>query len=319
MNWLRQVFIDIDVRLRSLFGRRAMRARIEEEMRLHVEMREDSFVQAGSTPAEARLRARREFGNIAVLKESVADVWKYGTLERLLQDLRYGLRTLGRTPGFTAVAILVLALGIGANATVFTFVNAFFLKPLDATDPGRIVRVYSGRAANTSQRLYLEYRDRNTTLEGLAAFQLVSVGLRIDRETEHGFGQIVSGNYFSLLGVPAARGRVLAVSDDRPEAPAVVVLAHAFWRQRFAAAPDVIGRTLSINDRPFTIVGVAPEGFTGIMKPLTGDFWVPLSADTVLRPVLDAGARLDSLSLHLVGRLKPGVPITRAQADLDGC
>lgn len=317
MNWLRQAFIDIRVRLRSLFGRRAMRARIEEEMRLHVEMREDSFVQAGSTPAEARRRARQEFGNIAVLKESVADVWKYGTLERLLQDLRYGLRTLGRTPGFTAVAILVLALGIGANATVFTFVNAFFLKPIDATDPGRIVRVYSGRGANTSQRLYLDYRDRNATLEGLAAVQVVSVGLRIDRETEHGFGQIASGNYFSLLGVPAARGRVLSASDDRPEAPAVVVLAYAFWRQRFAAAPDVIGRTLSINDRPFTIVGVAPEGFSGTMKPLTGDFWVPLSADTVLRPALDAGARLDSLSLHLVGRLKPGVSITRAQADLD--
>ena len=317
MNWLRQAFIDIHVRLRSLFGRRAMRARIEEEMRLHVEMREDAFVQAGSTPAEARRRARREFGNIAVLKESVADVWKYGTLERLLQDLRYGLRTLGRTPGFTTVAILVLALGIGANATVFTLVNAFFLKPIDATDPDRIVRVYSGRGANTSQRLYLDYRDRNATLEGLAAVQVVSVGLRIDRETEHGFGQIASGNYFSLLGVPAARGRVLSASDDRPEAPAVVVLAYAFWRQRFVAAPDVIGRTLSINDRPFTIVGVAPEGFTGILKPLTGDFWVPLSADTVLRPALDPGARLDSLSLHLVGRLKPGVSITRAQADLD--
>jgi predicted permease len=317
MNWLRQAFIDAGVRVRALFGRRAMRARVEEEMRLHVEMREDSFVRAGYTPAEAKRRARREFGNIAVLKESVADMWKYGTLERLLQDLRYGLRTLSRTPGFTAVAILVLALGIGANATVFTFVNAFFLKPIDAIDPGRIVRVYSGRGANTSHRLYLDYRDRNATLEGLAAFQLVSVGLRIDRETEHGFGQIASGNYFSLLGVPAARGRVLAASDDRPEAPAVVVLAHAFWRQRFGAAPDIIGRTLSINDRPFTIVGVAPEGFTGIMKPLTGDFWVPLSADTALRPALDAGARLDSLSLHMIGRLNPGVPITRARADLD--
>jgi predicted permease len=317
MNWLRQAFIDVTVRVRALFGRRAMRARVEEEMRLHVEMREESLVRAGLTLAEAKRRARREFGNIAVLKESVADMWKYGTLERLVQDLRYGLRTLGRTPGFTAVAILVLALGIGANATVFTFVNAFFLKPIDASDPDRVVRVYSGRGANTSHRLYLDYRDRNATLEGLAAFQMVSVGLRIDREIEHGFGQIASGNYFSLLGVPAAHGRVLAASDDRAEAPPVVVLAHAFWRQRFGASPDVIGRTLSINDRPFTIVGVAQEGFTGIMKPLTGDFWVPLSTDTALRPALDAGARLDSLSLHLVGRLKPGVAITRAQADLE--
>jgi predicted permease len=317
MNWLRQAFIDMNVRIRALFGRRAMRARIEEEMRLHVQMREESFVRSGSTPAEARRRARREFGNIAVLKESVADMWKYGTLERLLQDLRYGVRTLGRTPGFTAVAVLVLALGIGANATIFTFVNAYFLKPLDGIDPGRIVRVYSNRQSNTMHRSYREYRDRNSTLEGLAAFQMVSVGLRLDRETEHAFGQIASGNFFSVLGVPSSLGRVLMTSDDRPDAPAVAVLAHGFWRQRFGAAPDVVGRTLAINDRPFTVVGVAAEGFTGVMAPLSPDFWVPLSADGALRPALDDGARLDSLSLHMVGRLKPDVPVARAQADLD--
>jgi predicted permease len=317
MNWLRQAFIDVNVRVRALFGRRAMRARVEEEMRLHVEMREESLVRSGCTPAEARRRARREFGNIAVLKESVADMWKYGTLERLFQDLRYGLRTLGRTPGFTAVAVLVLALGIGANATIFTFVNAYFLKPLDATDPGRIVRVYSNRQANTMHRAYREYRDRNSTLDGLAAFQMVSVGLRLGGEIEHAFGQIASGNLFSVLGVTSSRGRLLMPSDDRLDAPAVALLAHGFWRRRFGADPDVVGRTLSINDRPFTIVGVAAEGFTGVMAPLSPDFWVPLSADSALRPALDDDARLDSLSLHMIGRLKPGVAAARAQADLD--
>src|SRR6187397_2279192 len=187
MNWLRQAFIDVTVRVRALFGRRAMRARVEEEMRLHVEMREDSLVGAGLTPAEARRRARREFGNVAVLKESAADMWKYGTVERLGQDLRYGMRTLRRTPGFTAIAVSILALGIGVNATVFSIINSYFLKQLPVANPDRVVRVYSNRMSNTPIRTYWEFRDRNSTLDGLAAFQMISAGLRIDRENEHAF------------------------------------------------------------------------------------------------------------------------------------
>ncbi len=234
-----------------------------------------------------------------------------------LQDVRYGLRTLIRTPGFTAIAVTVLAIGIGANSVVFSLANAFFLRPLAAPDPENIVRVYSNRYSNTPYRWFVEYRDRNSTLVGLAASQLQSLALRIDTETEHAFGTIVSGDYFPILGVAAARGRLLGPADDLAGAPAVVVLSHAFWARRFASAPDVMGRTLALNGQPFTIVGVAERNFTGVIHPLVGEFWVPLAADAVLRPVADPAARLDTISLHLIGRLKPGVDRARAQADLD--
>lgn len=235
----------------------------------------------------------------------------------LLQDVRYGLRSLTRTPGFTVIAVVVLALGIGANATVFSVANAFFLRPLPVSDPDSLVRVCSNRYSMTRQRSYVEYRDRNSTLVGLAGFQLRSVGLRIDGETEHTFGEIVSGEYFSLLGIASARGRLLSAADDRAGAPPVVVLSHAFWRRRFGASPDAIGRTILLNDQPFTIVGIAADRFTGLMAPLKGDLWVPLAADVLLRPAMDPAARLDTASLHLIGRLKPGVDRISAQTDLD--
>jgi predicted permease len=232
----------------------------------------------------------------------------------LLQDLRYGLRALGRARAFTTIAIAVLALGIGVNATVFSLANAFFLKPLPVSDPDSFVRVYSNRFSNTSYRTYLELRDRNSTLSDLAAFQLRSFGLRIDGDNEHTFGEIVTGNYFRTIGAAAGRGRLLLPSDDVAGAPPVAVLSHAFWTRRFGGADDAIGRTISLNGQPFTIVGVAPRGFTGVLAPLAGSLWVPLASDAVLRAGADRAARG---SFHLGGRLKAGVDRGRAQVDLD--
>src|SRR5688572_5607066 len=213
-------------------------------------------------------------------------------LSALMHDLRYGFRTLRRTPGFTAIAIVVLALGIGVNATVFSVANAFFFRPLPVSDPDRVVRVYSNRYSNTRLPAYHELRDRNSTLSGLAGFQLRSFGLTVDAEPEHAFGETVSGNYFPVLGVPAARGRLLGPSDDVAGAPAAVALSHAFWVRRFGASPDVVGKTVLLNSVPFTIVGVAHERFPGVLGPLAGDFWVPLAADSLLRPSLDPTTRL---------------------------
>ena len=238
-------------------------------------------------------------------------------MRAFVQDIRYGVRSLSRTPGFTLIAIAVLGIGIGANAVVFSLANAFFLRPLPVSDPDHVVRVYSNRYSNTPYRFYIEYRDRNSSLSGLAASAIQSYGVVIDRETEHTFGTLVSGDYFSTLGVAPAWGRLLAVSDDRADAPPAVVLSYAFWSRRFGRAADAVGRTIAVNNQPFTIVGVAPDRFTGVVPPLTGDLWIPLAADPLLRPALDPAARLDTLSFHLVGRLKPGVDLARAQADLD--
>jgi len=232
----------------------------------------------------------------------------------MLRDLQYGFRALGRARGFTAIAVSILALGIGVNATVFSFANAFFLKPLPVSDPGGFVRVYSNRFSNTSYRTYLELRDRNSTLTELAAFQLRSFGLRIDADNEHTFGEIVTGNYFTTIGLAAGRGRLLVPSDDAPGAPPVAVLSHAFWLRRFGGSADAVGRTITLNGQPFTIVGVAREDFSGVLAPLAGSLWVPIASDALLRPGVDNSARG---SFHLAGRLKPGVDRSRAQVDLD--
>lgn len=235
----------------------------------------------------------------------------------LLQDLRYGLRMLIRAPGFTATAVAVLAVGIGVNATVFSLANAFFLRPLPVPDSATLVRVYSNRFSNTPYPTYLQLRDRNSTLTGLAAFRVQSFGLRVDSDTEHAFGELASGEYFRLLGIAPARGRLLEPSDDRPGTSPVAVLSYAFWMRRFAGSSDVVGRTIGLNGQPFTIVGVAPEGFTGVLAPVVGDLWVPVAADVLLRPALDSSVRLDSMTMHLIGRLKPGLQRAQAQADLD--
>src|SRR5262245_8436017 len=139
-------------------------------------------------------------------------------------DLRYGLRSLIRTPGFTIMAVTVLALGIGVNAAVFSLVNAAFLRPLPVATPAELVRVYSNRVSNTLCRTYVELRDRNSTLSGLTAFQMLSFAVRIDSESEHAFGEIASGDYFPVLGITAARGRLFGPTDDRPDAAPVMVL-----------------------------------------------------------------------------------------------
>jgi predicted permease len=237
-------------------------------------------------------------------------------MRALLQDLRYGVRTLTRTPGFTVIAIAVLAVGIGANALVFSLVNTVFLRPLPAADPGTVVRVYSNRFSNTRYATYLALRDRNSTLAGLASFEIRSFGLRVDREVEPAFGEIVAGTYFPLLGLRPSIGRLLSEADDRPGAPPVVVLSHGFWQTRFSGSSGVVGQTIVLNGTAFTVVGVGPERFAGLMTPLAAALWVPSAADTLLRPMLDEADRLNRSAL-LIGRLKPGVDLAQAQADLD--
>ena len=205
-------------------------------------------------------------------------------MQTLIQDLRYGLRMQRRSPGFSAVALLSLALGIGANTTIFSLANAFLLRPLPVEEPSRVVRIYSNRFSNTSYPNYVDYRDRNQTLAGLAAFQMTSLSLRNDGEAEHIFGQIASGNYFTVLGVRPALGRTFLPEDDRTP---LTVLSHGFWQRRFASDTGVIGKAVTLNGQSFTVVGVAPPGFTGTLAPLVADLWVPLMTDPLLRPGTD--------------------------------
>lgn len=235
----------------------------------------------------------------------------------LLSDARYAFRSLSRSPGFTIVATLLLGFGIGANSAVFSLANALFLRPLPVTDPDSAIRVFSNRYSNTPYATYLELVARNSTLSGLAASQISMFGMRAGGDPEQAFGALTTGNYFPLLGVRPEHGRVLTESDDSGGAESVAVLSHAFWSRRFGRDPSVVGTTITLNDRPFTIVGIVEAAFTGVTAPLTMDLWVPMAADEWLRPGLSDAERIDSRSVHLMGRLRPGIDRTRAQADLD--
>jgi putative ABC transport system permease protein len=228
-------------------------------------------------------------------------------MHTFLTDLRYGARLLNRTRGFTVVAVAALAIGIGANLAIFGFAKALLLSPpAGIAGASHVARVFTDRFSGTSQSSYEAYRDRNRSFTALAAFRPESVNLRTDGSPEQHFALSVSGNYFSALGVSAAIGRPIVSSDDEPGAPGVVVLSDRWWRLRFGGSPAVIGRTLMINGRAQTIVGVAPPEFTGTIAPLVPDAWLPLVQS----------ARGAAGTVHIIGRLRPDVTIAQAQADL---
>ncbi len=245
MSWLSQLWIEVRVRLLALAGRRRLRDRIDEEMRLHLEMRAERLADAGLPGEEARVRARRGFGNPAVIREATLDMWRYGSMDVFLQDVRYGARLLRRNPIFALTAALSLAIGIGANTTVFSIANRLLLRePAGVTDPDRLVDIAptseSGRFIEPflSYRVYLEIRERVTTLESVYGYHIEPhpMSLAGPGGAERIFSTFVTGNYFTALGVRPAAGRLFGAADsEQPGAAPIAVLSHAFWVRRFNA------------------------------------------------------------------------------------
>jgi predicted permease len=241
----------------------------------------------------------------------------------LLHDIRYALRALIRRPGFTAVAVLTLALGVGANTTIFSWIDAMAFDPVPAVEgDDRLVALdfAQGSRANLSFSYpnYVDVRDaRLPEFTGVAAYDLLALNIRIGDEPERVWGQIVTANLFDVLDVRAPLGRVLQAADDRaPGASAVLVISDALWRRRFAADPRVVGRSVAINSEPFTVVGVAPPGFVGPMNGLVADVWLPM----MMQPAVVPGDRLNARGhgwLQAFGRLAPGVSRRQAQAAAD--
>ncbi|MFN2566418.1 MAG: ABC transporter permease, partial [Gemmatimonadaceae bacterium] len=243
-------------------------------------------------------------------------------MDTLLQDLRYALRQLVRSPGFTLVAVLTLALGIGANTAVFTMAEAVLARPLPGVRRAETlywlapVSMRGGRALTMSYPDYVDYRDRSGVFAELAAYEGTQFSLSSGGEPERVRGQIVSGNFFSALGTPMRLGRGLAAEDDRaPGAHPVVVISHDLWQRRFEGDPTVIGRKLVVNGAPFTIVGVTPERFNGPSHSEPNHLWMPIMMQARAHPQQpDMLARRNSWWLQAVGRLKPGVTPERANA-----
>ncbi|HEY3568939.1 MAG TPA: ABC transporter permease [Thermoanaerobaculia bacterium] len=313
----------LSARLRALRGREAVIGDIDEELRLHLEMEAAANVERGMPPEEARRAALRTFGNFDSVRERAYEVRGGGLLETLLQDVRYAGRMLAKRPGFTAVAALTLALGVGANTAIFSVVEAVLLRPLPYRHAGRVVVVWEnnhtqpGRHNVISPANFLDWREQAKSFDEMAVFLDQPLSLTGAGEPEEVPAQLVTPNLFALLGVNPELGRAFTPEDAKPGKRAVVVvISHGLWQRRFGGAPDVIGRTVSLNGRPMSVVGVMPDGFKWFVKENSrasrpAELWLPMS----LAPYSDRTK--SGRFAQAVARLAPGVPLDKAQAEMD--
>jgi len=310
--------------------RSRMESEMDAEMRFHVETYADDLVRGGMTREAAWRRAQVEFGGVEQKKEECRDARGVTLVENFLQDLKFGARMLRKNPGFATVAVMTLALGIGANAAIFTVINAVMLRPLPVPHPEELVavgdptRVHSWstgtpRTNSFSYPLYREVRDQNEVFSSLmASSRLDYPRIIIDKGTEGINARLVSGNYFQTLGVHAAAGRTFTEEEDQaPGKDPVAVISHGYWERRFAGDASVLGRTVRVNSYPVTIVGVTEPGFIGEVVGDRIDIWVPLMMEPQLMPDRMFLENPDIASLLLIGRLKPHVSMQQAKANLD--
>ncbi len=313
-----------------LLRRRQFDADLEEEMRLHLELKEQEQVQAGLAPSDARYAALRRFGNATVLKEKSHMAWGWEWFEHLVQDVNYGVRAMLRSPGITIVALLSLALGIGANTAIFSLMDAVMLRSLPVKEPGRLVllgdETWSGISDGFpisqlySYPFYREMQKRNQVFSDVASvFSMTnrmhgSVEGRSEAEPMN--VQLVSGTYFPMLGVHALAGRTLTDEDDRTrDGNPVAVVSYSWWTRSLARDSSVLNKKLKIGETLFTIVGVAPQEFFGTKVGEAPDLWIPLSMQKEVPPNFDGYSDNFSESLYLIARLKPGVSIAQASAN----
>ena len=316
-------------RLRALLGREAVLGDIEEEMRSHLEMETEANLERGMTPEEARRAARRSFGNVGRIRDLAYEVRGGGMLETVWQDLRYGVRMLAKHPGFTFVAVLTLALGIGANTAIFSVVNGVLLRALPYREPEQLVMVWPHRPVLQAQlgleefpaaaADFIDWRDQNQVFEQMAVLGTQSLNLTGKGEPEVVAGLRASANLFSLLGVSAAQGRTFLPEDDQPGAH-VVIISHGFWQRRFGSDPKLIGQTITLNNEAYTVIGVMPPDFR---FPREGELPAYVEGARKIDLYLPIAFTPEQMSdrdnnyLAVIARLKPGASIERAQAEME--
>ena len=308
---------DLWFRLRALIRRHEVERELDEELQSHLEHETDKYVRAGLSRPEAARRAQIALGGLDQTKEDCRAARGTRWLEESAQDVRHGCRLLRRSPMFTAGAVLSLSLGIGAVTAVFSILNAVWLKPLPVAEPERLIRVYSNRASNVSYADFVDLsRTTGTTLEGLVAVAPTPFSLTVGTAPVHVMGELVSGDYFDVLGIRAAAGRTFLEAEGRPGSAPVVVISDVCWRRRFDGDPAVVGRAVRINGHPFVVIGVLPPAVRGMLPPLQAEVWVPVPMERVLNPDSKLLESRDAGRFHLLGRLRPGLTREMAQADL---
>ena len=309
MQWPRQLWM----RLQALFHRDRFAQKLNDEIRLHLDEQMEENIAAGMSPDEARHAAERLFGNSTLVKEETRATWGWTWLEEITQDLRYGLRLLRKSPGFTSVAVLTLALGIGANTAIFSVVNAVLLKSLPFKDPEQLVMVWNRAAAAAGGDRtplavadLLDWRAQNRSFADIAAFQGDSFNYAGGDLPEQLQAAKVTANFFSVLGVQAQLGRTFLPEEDRPGAQLVVLLSDGFWRRRFAGDSQVLGHTLTLGGEAYTVIGILPARLDFTAKEVS--VWTTLQ----LKPPTRRGPYF----LTGMARLKKDVSLQRARVEM---
>ena len=321
-----------------MFWKKRKQSDFNAEIQSHLEIESDELAEAGPNPADAKYQARRAFGNITASEERFYESSHWLWLEQFVQDLRYGLRTLRRNPGFTAVAVLSLALGIGANTAVFSLVDAVVLKslPVRAPDELRILTWVRSRDldinhsgynvldSRTGQQVsgsfsfaaFQGFRQNVKQFSDLVAFAPYDFAITADGASEFVHGQFVSGNYFTGLGAQPLIGRSILNDDDAPGRPAVAVLSYRYWEKRFALDPSVVGREISINQRSVTVVGVMQPRFQGLYPGRVIDLFLPMAMNAEVGSKWYSFTEPQNWWVQIFGRLRPGASEQAAQAAL---
>ena len=325
-----------------------MMEELEQDIRDHIERETQDNIERGMPPEEARYAAVRKFGNVTRVKEETREVWSLVWVEQLLQDIHFGLRMLRKSPGFAAVAILTLALGIGANTAIFSLIDAVMLRSLPVENPSQLVLLQWGArnapnihgymtsgdcpmnlrpgAANPtgcsfSEPMFREIAQANAFSATAAFANSGRLNLTGNGPATVINGQLVSGDFFRTMGLKATAGRLFDAADDTPSAAPVAVLNYGYWQSAFGGSRNVVGHTIELNNVPFTIVGVAEQRFTGITPGSDYDVWLPLSDAQRITDPLRWQNRSGDVSdwwLTIIGRLKPGTQLAQTQAAVSG-
>ncbi|HEY2460212.1 MAG TPA: ABC transporter permease [Candidatus Acidoferrum sp.] len=306
MNWLTRIFT-----------RRRIYEDLSEEVRAHLEEKIEELVAGGMSRADASAAARRQFGNVTSMEEAGREVWRWPRLEEVFMDLRYGLRVLRKSPGFSAVAILTLALGIGANTAIFSVVNAVVLQPPPFQDPNRLMMVWHTPPQKSfpgvpkfvvSAANFLDWRSENHVFSQMSAVGFGSFNLSEAGNPASLQGRTVSYDFFSMLGVAPIVGRSFVADDDQTGSGLVVIISDLLWKTRFGGAADILKKTIKLDDRNYSVIGVMPEKFD---FPFQAQLWMPNAWSA------KQSAVRGNHNYLVIARLKPGVDQKTAQAEMD--
>lgn len=308
-------------RLLAFFRRNRLDDDLAEEIRLHLELRKQALIDGGMEPAEADREARRHFGNVTLIRERAREQWGGSSIDVLVHDVRYGLRLIRKAPGFNAVAIASLAVGIGASTVLFSVANSLLFRPLHAVNAEQLIQLFTSSAGGSiyggsSYADYEAFRELPVFSDLLASTR-VNATLSSDERPDVIAGLLVSGNYFEVLGLRPSLGRYFRAEESRTRGThPVLVLGHDAWRRRFGADPAIVGRVVELSGRPFRVVGVGPPRFAGTSIEEAADFFVPAMMHDAVAPGPDLLTDRRQRAFRILGRLKPDATLSEATAAL---